>query len=88
MASEFDVFVDRYMSNHCTKLSKEIEKCFRTYSIVSDWINESELICCKHREKMIQLFIRIKLFRLVKDQNENWVQPKSWDQSRRCLRNQ
>jgi hypothetical protein len=53
---------------------------------VKVWVDNDK--CKGHRISMLRLFIRVKIYRLIKDKNENWRKPKAWSQTRRDLRNQ
>jgi hypothetical protein len=59
---------------------------FRQTELIEHWIASDP--CYNHRLLIVGLFIRVLLFRLVKDKSEMWLQPKAWDQQRRDLRNQ
>jgi hypothetical protein len=76
------------LNNNCTNVSSKVESELTKEPLVSEWLSNCQPDCRIHRRKMIKLFIRCKIFRIVKDQNEKWQQPKSWSQTRIELRNQ
>jgi hypothetical protein len=76
------------LNNTCTNVSAKVERELTKQPVISDWLSNCQPDCRNHRMKMIKLFIRCKIFRIVKDQNEKWQQPKSWSQTRIELRNQ
>ena len=70
-----------------TNIIKNIENCMLQKSYTINWINFVSK-CSDHRKAMISTFLTSKIYRLVKDKNEQIRQSKCWDQTRRQLRNQ
>lgn len=87
--------VNKFFLKYVTETLKEsgtgilsgIYERFILDQIVKKWINEVK-DCTDHRETMLKYFLRSKLYRLIKDKNENIIQIRCWDQTRRDCRNQ
>ena len=88
MSEEFLKIANISLQKSGRNIARNIEVELIKIEVVKDWLNSAVEECRAHREYMIQLFVRAKVFRLVKDINEKWRQSKSWKQTRRDLRNQ
>lgn len=68
----------------CNVLSRIMEHYLGNV-MVGRWLLEE---CYHHRLSILKYFIRAKLYRLIRDKNDNIRQIRSWSQTRRDLRNQ
>lgn len=81
----FDIYLKETLQTDGCNISKGILEKYLLISEVNDWIKGD---CQLHKLSMIRYFVKVKLFRLSKDKNDLVRQSKSWDQTRRDLRNQ
>lgn len=71
-------------SNGCNIMSGILE-LYTASRCVQNWLSGD---CSEHKLEIIKYFIRSKLYRAIKDKNESVRKIKSWNQTRRELRNQ
>lgn len=83
--TKFDEFTQATLKEDGSEVASGILKRFISTDLISKWTQGS---CKTHKMDMISYFIRVKLYRIVRDKNENVKKSKSWDQTRRDLRNQ
>lgn len=77
-----------YMNPQGENISKNVMIWLMRDKAIDTWANEI-LECRLHRIEMINLFIRAKIFQLLKHKNQlTYVMPKSFSQTRRQLRDQ
>lgn len=81
----FDKYANESLRSDASRILKGIMDKFLEHTDISNWLNDE---CREHKLEIIRYFIRTKIYRLVKDKNEQIKKPKSWDQTRRELRNQ
>lgn len=81
----FDRFLSLSVGNTGTKVGSTILNHYLGCREITDWISGQ---CREHRLSIIKYFIRVKMFRIIKDKNEEAKKAKSWSQTRRDLRNQ
>lgn len=81
----FDAVFHITLSKSSNDIAKNVFESITKSSLVQEWLNAD---CKEHRTTAIMFFIRAKIFRLVKDKNETVKKVKSWNQTRRDLRNQ
>jgi len=67
-------------------ITEDILKRYQEDGELRAWFQNDE--CSEHRIAIMRYFIRAKTFKLVQDKNGSIKQAKSWNQSRRDLRNQ
>jgi len=83
--NKFDEFTQTTLKQDGSDIALGILQKYISIDVISKWMNDS---CKSHKLEIIKYFIRVKLYRIVKDKNENLKKAKSWDQTRRELRNQ
>ncbi len=81
----FDRFANESLRFDACGILKGILDKFVDCTKISSWLNDE---CKQHKLEIMRYFIRVKIYRIIKDKNENIRKPKAWDQTRRELRNQ
>lgn len=83
----FDEFTQVSLQSDGSEVATGILNQYLADNVILQWL-ELELECKIHKIDMIKYFIRTKIYRIIKDKNEAVRKSKSWDQTRRELRNQ
>lgn len=83
----FMKFACKSLQTQGTNIIEGILQLFLKDEKVNEWL-QKVATCKTHRLSIFKYFLRAKLYRLVKDKNENIRKTKSWDQNRREMRNQ
>jgi hypothetical protein len=84
---EFRNAMIKYMNPNGVRIIKNALAWIMRNELVRDWVYEIS-DCKLHRENMIKLFIRAKIYQLLKHKNQLYKEPKSFSQTRRQLRDQ
>jgi len=74
------------LTNQQENVLKKVQEAYMKIEGIDLWVKDG--VCNGHRGCIISLLLRVLLYRLVKDKNDNCKQPKSWSQKRIDLRNQ
>lgn len=85
LTSLFDKFAQETLNVEGRSIVSSILNLYLADKVVLEWISEN---CRAHKLQILKYFIRAKLYRSVKDKNETLRKVKSWNQTRRDLRNQ
>ena len=89
IAEQFVYLATSTLNELGSDILENIIKKLKDISLVNQWIDKASASkCVIHREMMLRLYLKSKIFRLVKDINEQWRKSKAWEQTRRELRNQ
>lgn len=82
---QYDNFFYLALNVSSDNICTEISKMYCCEEIIRNWMSDE---CKLHKLEILSYFIRTKLYRVLKDKNEDFRQVKSWNQSRRDQRDQ